>query len=74
MTAKEYARDCVPFDIPMRDTLIKVFTIALTDFATIKCKEQRELCGKEVNYPYRDEYGCVCDVPSIVLNAKQPEV
>lgn len=22
----------------------------------------------------RDEYGCVCDVPSIVLNAKQPEV
>lgn len=67
MTAKEY---CQFVEWDATEELISM----LQDFATIKCKEQRELCAKEVNYPYRDEYGCVCDVPSIVLNAKQPEV
>lgn len=31
-------------------------------------KEVLEHAADKVNYPYRDEYGCHCDVPSIVLN------
>ena len=33
----------------------------LEDFAKLICKEQRELCAKEVNYPYRaliEEFRC----------------
>jgi hypothetical protein len=68
MTAKKYVENATS------DRLVVFQRDIFKDFVNQICKEQREMCGKEVNYPYRDEYGCVCDVPSIVLNAKQPEV
>lgn len=30
-----------------------------------------DLAAEKCNYPYRDEYGCGCDVPSIILGLKQ---
>ena len=67
MTAKEY---CQFVEWDATEELISM----LQDFATIKCKEQRELC-------WEDMKGFDYEVPedrnvakNIILNAKQPEV
>jgi|CXWK01.1.fsa_nt_gi hypothetical protein len=30
-------------------------------------REALQVASEKVNYPYKDEFGCGCDVPSIVL-------
>ena len=66
MTAKEY---CQFVEWDATEELISM----LQDFATIKCKEQRELCWRELNkkvYMGKD----YTKAKIVILNTKQPEV
>lgn len=47
------------------------FDLIVTNVAELhapeKVKEALKLAAERVNYPYRDEYGCMCNVPAIVM-------
>ena len=73
MTAKEYCNYIEIFrqisNTSLQDTIVSM----LQDFATIKCKEQRELCGLTVQEECGDLETCGY-VYEKVVSTKQPEV
>lgn len=73
MTAKEYC-NCIDVFKQISDTYFADTIVSmLQDFATIKCKEQRELCFEAFKKSYEDN-----DIEEGLWNAirtaKQPEV
>lgn len=64
-TASEILAENTPYENLEFQTWVQQGIIkAMIQYAT----QVLECAAEKVNYPYRDEFGCHCDVPSIILN------
>lgn len=72
-TAEEFLKELSPNDkFGLRADLghnAKHIYEIMNRFAKLHVKAALEAASEKTNYPYRDEFGCHCDVPNIVLNA-----
>lgn len=48
-----------------------VFLKFMDELSVLYAEQAIDRAAERTNYPYRDEFGCVCNVPYIVLSVKE---